>query len=100
MTYRIRVIPEAKREIKKAKEWYENKSLGLGQTFTDEVKKAIRPLSNPQLDHKPVFTTHRRMLLPKFPYTVYYKRDEKRLLVRIIAILHNKQSLDILESRI
>ena len=100
MTYRIRVIPEAKQEIKKAKQWYESKSLGLGDRFADETKKAIRSLSNPKLDHNPVFTSHRRMLLPIFPYTIYYKRDEKNFVVRIVAVLHNKQSLDILENRI
>ena len=100
MIYKIRIIPEAKREIKKAKEWYEKQSLGLGDRFSKEVKSAIRSLSSSQLDHKPVFTTHRRMLLSIFPYTIYYKRDEKRQLVKIIAVLHDKQSKDGLQNRL
>jgi plasmid stabilization system protein ParE len=100
MIYRIRNIPEARKEIKKAKEWYENQSIGLGDRFADEVKKAIRSLSSSKIDHKLVFANNRRMLLPIFPYAVYYKRDENKYLVTIIAVLHNKQSLDRLLNRL
>jgi plasmid stabilization system protein ParE len=100
MTYKITIIPEAKSEFRKAKQWYENQSPGLGEKFSEEAKKAIRTLSNPQVDHKLVFTTNRRMLLSKFPYTIYYKRDEKNFIVKVMAILHNKQSRDMIQNRL
>ena len=99
MTYKIRVTTEAKIEIKEAKKWHENQSVGLGDTFTTEIKKAIRSLLNPQVDHKIAFTTHRRILLYKFPYTIYYKRDEIRGMVKVVAVLHNRQSQDRLKGR-
>ena len=33
MTYKIQITDEAVREIRKAKEWYEEKSYGLGDKF-------------------------------------------------------------------
>lgn len=100
MTYKIKILPEAKIEIKKAKQWYENQSVGLGEKFSEEIKKAIRTLSSSNIDHKPIFTTHRRMLIHIFPYVVYYKRNEKSFIVKVIAVLHSKQSQDILIGRI
>jgi len=100
MSYNIRILTKAKLEIKKAKEWYENKSLGLGDIFAAEIEKAIDSLSSSKLDHKLVFSTHRRMLLHKFPYTIYYKRDETIRKVSVVAVLHNKQSFDTLKNRI
>lgn len=100
MNYRIQIDEEAEDEIRSAKDWYENRSWGLGEKFIIEINESILSLLNPKIDHKLVFKHYRRLLLRNFPYTVYYMRDETELVIRIIAVLHNKQSRDRLENRI
>ena len=100
MSYKLQVSEKSEIEIQTAKVWYEKQSVGLGEKFADEIKESIDSLLNPIADHKLVFKNLRRILLHRFPYIVYYIRDEQNFLIEIIAVLHNKQSLDILENRI
>jgi plasmid stabilization system protein ParE len=100
MTYKVQTTRKTKSEIKKAQEWYERQSIGLGDQFTDEIKSKIDSLLSPLLEHKAVLKNIRRVLLYRFPYAVYYTRDEQKLIIKIIAVLHNKQSRDILGSRV
>ena len=37
MTYRVRVLPEAEREVEAAADWYEQRRPGLGIEFIGEL---------------------------------------------------------------
>ena len=99
MNYEIFINPDALQDISKAKEWYESESYGLGDEFVNEVDQTIRSLQNPIVDHKAVFKDHRRVLMDKFPYSIYYRRDVNNRIVRIIAVQHEKRSPDIVMRR-
>jgi plasmid stabilization system protein ParE len=58
------------------------------------------PPFNPIVEHKVVMEKVRRVLVIRFPYAVYYYRDEKKATVKILAVLHNKQSIERLLDRI
>jgi plasmid stabilization system protein ParE len=100
MTYEMLISEEAEIEIRAAKQWYEKQSAGLGEIFSGVLKATLDALLNSRVDHKLVFGNTRRILLRRFPYSVYYTRDEKNGIVEIIALLHNKQSREGLEERI
>lgn len=100
MSYRIEIAEEAELEIKKAKEWYEEQSPGLGERFSIVLKEHINSLKNPKVDHKAVHQSIRRILVHPFPYVVYYKRLENKELIEIWAVLHNKQSSQNLKKRV
>ena len=100
MNYKIRISPQAEIEIKTARDRYENQSLGLGEIFSGEIKMGIDSLINPIVDHKLVLKNLRRLLLHRFPYSVYYIRNEKDLVVHIMAVLHNRQSREDLARRL
>ena len=100
MSYKVQISLKAEIEIKAAQDWYEKQATGLGEKFADEIKGSIDSLLNPIADHKHVFKNLRRILLYRFPYSVYYIRNEKAKLLEIIAVLHNRQSQDSLEKRI
>lgn len=100
MKYTIRISERAEMEIKKAEDWYESQAPGLGKRFTSEIKEEIDSLLNPHVEHRLVFKILRRLLVHRFPYTIYYVRDEKIPSIEVISVLHNKQSKEELKGRI
>jgi plasmid stabilization system protein ParE len=96
VNYKIQITEEAEVEIRKATDWYSNISLGLGEKFSSEIKDHVESF----VEHKLVVKNCRRMLLHNFPYTIYYSRNEQERVLEIIAVLHNRQSLNTLADRI
>ena len=91
MSYRIEITAEAEHEILNAKSWYEEQQTGLGQSFTETIKEYVNNLKDPAIEHKIVFKNVRRVLTRRFPFVIYYTRDEKKFVVKILAVLHNRQ---------
>ena len=91
MSYKIQITEEAETDILQAKDWYEQQQVGLGQSFVATVKEHINLLKNPAIEHKVVSQNIRRILVNRFPFIIYYTRDEDKLLVKIIALLHNRR---------
>ena len=91
MNYKIKITDEAEIEIQNARDWYDEQQPGLGQSFVAEIKEDINLLKNPAIDHKIVLNGVRRVLTKRFPFVIYYIRDEEKLIVKIIAVLHNRR---------
>ena len=87
--YRILIAEEAEAEIKSAKKWYEKQKPGLGKEFVAAVKGVINGLKTDKVEHRLVFDSVRRVVVRRFPYLIYYKRDKNA--VRILAVLHYRQ---------
>jgi plasmid stabilization system protein ParE len=92
VNYKIQITEEAEVEIRKATDWYSK--------FSSEIKDHVESLINSFVEHKLVVKNCRRMLLHNFPYTIYYSRNEQERVLEIIAVLHNRQSLNTLADRI
>lgn len=91
MNYKIEIAPEAEVEIILGKKWYEEQQPGLGKDFSATIKEHINSLRNPRIEHKLVFEDVRRMLTKRFPFVIYYQRDDDRYVIKILAVLHNRQ---------
>lgn len=91
MNYRIKITREAKAEILSAKNWYEEQQPGLGHDFAQTVKQHIDSLITDKVEHKVVFDAIRRMLVKRFPYVIYYSRNESTETVIVLAVLHERQ---------
>ncbi|QXP83101.1 type II toxin-antitoxin system RelE/ParE family toxin [Methylococcus sp. ANG] len=80
----------AVQELNDAVSYYELQYEGLGRRFREEVKKAIRRMSEyPKawsVERKDV----RKYLLHKFPYKLLYSIEEDHLFVIAIAHQHRK----------
>jgi plasmid stabilization system protein ParE len=89
MTRLLLVRPEAERDLAAACDWYEQKRSGLGDVFLDEVAIAMRELErDPERAH-PYYRNFRRVLLPRFPYKVFYQVFAEQIVV--FRVLHVKQ---------
>lgn len=82
--------PEASAEFEAAVAYYEQQREGLGQEFSRLAEQAIvRIRQNPWLGAVYKATRFRHLILPRFPYVVFYADLEEALWV--IAIAHGKR---------
>jgi toxin ParE1/3/4 len=81
----------ADHEFSEAAEHYEGKSPGLGFRFSEEVRHAIILLTRHPEAAPKIHGSIRRLVLPKFPYSLIYRPREDQSLIRILAIAHHKR---------
>ena len=82
--------PAAAADIEDAFQWYESRQIGLGEEFLEAVQEAVRVVqAHPE--RYPVLWRHtRRALLERFPYGLYYRIHEERIV--IVACMHGRRS--------
>ncbi|MCH7637888.1 MAG: type II toxin-antitoxin system RelE/ParE family toxin [Bacteroidetes bacterium] len=69
--------------------YYEERAVGLGQEFFEEVERALAfAVQNPELGTRSTAST-RRVLINRFPYSVIYRALENEFLV--VAIAHQRR---------
>lgn len=77
--------PEAEAELTEAALFYESRVVGLGSSFLHAVERTVSlvrryPGLGTQADHDAL-----RVLVPRFPYAVVYRREPGSVLVLAIA---------------
>ncbi|MDE2290625.1 MAG: type II toxin-antitoxin system RelE/ParE family toxin [Elusimicrobia bacterium] len=82
--------PDALAELERAVDYYEGCSAGLGWDFALEVHAAVQNIVLYPAAWPPMEGEVRRCLTNRFPYGVVYCADGKD--VRILAVMHNRQS--------
>lgn len=71
--YRLLIRPEARAEVAEAAQWYEGRVRGLGRDFVRAFRAATDVLRrNPYL-YQAIFEDMRRVVLRRFPYSVFYE---------------------------
>lgn len=82
--------PLAEQELVDAAAYYEAQELGLGLQYLDEVEHAINFLARYPEAGSEVRGAVRRLVLPRFPYSLLYRTLESSQL-RILAVAHHKR---------
>lgn len=86
---RLQILPDARRELLEAREWYESKAPGLGQRFGQAVETAVASALHAPYSYPCIEAEFRRVLLRKFPYILIYLARPNEL--TIIALHHQKK---------
>jgi hypothetical protein len=87
---KIRLHPEASKEVAEAVLWYEGQQAGLGQRFAAETEAAIyRIAAFPNINTE-IGKGLRRGIMPIFPFGIIYSIIEEYIEVFAIAHLHRK----------
>ena len=89
MKYRLEFRPEASADVAEAFSWYEQQRPGLGAEFEAQLDRALGYVADVPLAGRPVHRTFRRVLLRRFPFTVYYTVTDD--LIEIRAVLHYRR---------
>lgn len=91
MKYKILFSLRAEKEFNEAHEYYIDSSFQAGENFSRRFIEAINKLdTNPyqRLRYKEV----RSIKLEKYPFTLFYKFNEEKGLIKILSCFHDKRN--------
>ena len=86
---RVEFVPEARREIDDAFEWYLERSLQAAEAFVDETSSAIAMIASAPAIWPNFEAGTRRYVLRKFPYNIVYREIQGG--IEVIAVAHHKR---------
>lgn len=90
--------PDALRDIAEAKNWYEERTTGLGEDFLRSVEFCIDSVrQNPEW-YAIAHASYRRALVRRFPYAVFYEYTADT--ITVYAVFHCSQDPEKLGSRL
>lgn len=75
------LLPAAKRDVKKAYQWYEEQKPGLGEVFLERVEDCLWAIGRSPSAFQPVLNDARRAIVLQFPYMVFYRVEAKAIYV-------------------
>lgn len=78
--------PSAIDDLRAARLWYEEHRPGLGMQFQSAVELVLDRASRSPLSFPTALQHFRRAAVRRFPYDIYYRIDEERLIV--VLIIH------------
>jgi plasmid stabilization system protein ParE len=79
----------AEADVEEAFAWYERQRPGLGEAFRRALDVAVASTEEHPEAYAVIHRDTRRVLLPKFPYGLYYRVLEHNVLV--VACMHGKR---------
>lgn len=82
--------PLAEQELVAAATYYEEQEQGLGLEYLTEVEGAINLLIRYPAAGVTVRSFIRRLILPRFPYSLLYRIVDDNL-IRVLAVAHHKR---------
>lgn len=83
------VRPAAEADLVRARDWYEQRRVGLGNEFLDAIAAALRELAEDPERQRLYHRNFRRVLLRRFPFKIFYQVIGHRIV--IFRVLHAKQ---------
>jgi len=86
---KVRFRAEAASDVASAREWYDGQRVGLGSDFLRSLEQVIELISELPEGFPEIAAGHRRALLGRFPYALYYRLDGQVL--DVIACLHTRR---------
>ncbi len=91
--YKVIIRTKAKLELRKIYDWYEEKQERLGTEFLQEAFKVIDDLPVTIVEHRQFIKEVRIVEIERFPYYVFYIKNENKKHISIIAVLGEKQDM-------
>lgn len=84
------LLPEAKRDVKKAYQWYEEQKLGLGEVFLERVEECLESIRRSPKAFQVISKDARRAIVKQFPYVIFYRIEAKAIYV--YSVFHTSQN--------
>lgn len=92
MSYLTLFHPLVDNDYAEAYEWYEEKSVGLGENFLIAVRKKIAEIAqHPETYSSKGRHTYREAIVDGFPYIIVYKIYKKEKQIFISSVHHAKR---------
>jgi plasmid stabilization system protein ParE len=84
------LLPAAKRDVKKAYQWYEEQKSGLGEVFLERVEECLKAIGRNPRAFQLVAYDARRAIVKQFPYVIFYRIEGKTIYV--YSVFHTSQN--------
>ena len=69
---RIEFHAQAREELAESAQWYEERKVGLGEEFLDEIENKLERIARKPNSYSTVYEDVRQASLSRFPYIIYY----------------------------
>jgi plasmid stabilization system protein ParE len=83
------LLPAAKRDVKKAYQWYQEQKSGLGDVFLERVQECLTAIGRNPRAFEPVAHDARRAVVRQFPYVIFYRIEPRAIYV--YSVFHTSQ---------
>ncbi len=100
MSYRIKLLPLAYKDLQRAKKWYNEKRNNLGEEFKKAVIAEIDYIQSHPEHYQRKYKTLRQSLVIGFPYAIFYLIEESTQRIIIFGVLHTSRNPEIARRRI
>jgi hypothetical protein len=90
MNYSLKILAEAKQDIKEIAIWYGGKKSNLGKMFTDAVEKEVRIIYQNPLLYQIRYDDVRIAYTQTFPYSIHYTIYETTIIIK--AVYHTSRN--------
>jgi plasmid stabilization system protein ParE len=82
----------AQKEVSVSWEWYEERSLGLGDRFLEAVKAKIREIEKEPFNYSARYKEYRETSLDSFPYQIVFRINQRKKSIRIVSLFHSARN--------
>jgi len=97
MTPRFVFHPAAGADLREARDWYEAQQPGLGQQLGQIVAEALDRVAAAPAQYPAVLPGVRRIVLTRFPYSIFYRERSRDL--QVLAIWHHRRDPTVWQGR-
>ena len=94
MEYKLKLLPIAYKDLRKAKKWYLGINTALGEDFKLKINKELDYITQNPKHYQKRYKELRQAIVDRFPYTIYYLIEEELKIVVVIGVLAQKQSFE------
>lgn len=84
---KFRILSAASRDLINAVKYYESQSYGLGKDFLEEFEKTVSRICMFPDAWASVSPDLRRCLMRRFPYAIFYIRENEEIIISGVADL-------------
>lgn len=88
--WRTEIISQAKADIQKTVLWYNERQIGLGKMFLENVRADVTLIQLNPNAFPGKYKEVRTKVMHRFPFVIHYFIDFKRHKLIIIAVFHMK----------
>lgn len=99
MTYKIKLLPIARKDLQDAKSWYNNRKENLGEEFKLEVNNEMDYIGEFPLHYQSTYKELRQARVKRFPYSIFYLIEEEKQQIVIVGVLHTSRNPDTILKR-
>ena len=100
MSFTIKLLPIALKDLQEAKKWYQEKNELLAEEFKSEVNKEIDYIGEHPQHYQRKYKELRQSLVTRFPFAIFYLVNENEKQIIVFGILHTSRNPEIARKRI